>query len=206
MKSLGLPVSCMCIFISGTFDSRFLCCCLILWSHNSESIVCIFGGPFMCVIYFYMKEDRTMVSWDVHLHILSLSAKLYPHSVYRFLKYTRELIGLVIQFFPYSVSLLLPLRDRFQHVTLWRMDEPNLSVYNEGCQGAESIPPPPWLKLLHPFFYSSTDVMDSEPSTLKPHQTAQRMVEYAVQKHRDRYESCFWKAVGTAAQKSRLWW
>ncbi|KAF5354963.1 hypothetical protein D9756_005369 [Leucocoprinus leucothites] len=36
--------------------------------------------------------------------------------------------------------------------------------------------------------------MDSEPATLKPTQTAQRMVDYAVQKHRDRYESCFWKA------------
>lgn len=43
--------------------------------------------------------------------------------------------------------------------------------------------------------------MVSEPSTLKPIQTAQRLVEYAVQKHRDRYESCFWKAVSTAAQQ-----
>lgn len=48
--------------------------------------------------------------------------------------------------------------------------------------------------------------MVSEPSTLKPAQTAQRMVEYAVQKHRDRYESVFWKAVShllrVAAQMS----
>lgn len=44
--------------------------------------------------------------------------------------------------------------------------------------------------------------MDSEPSTLKPHQTAQRMVEYAVQKHRDRYESCFWKAFAAGVMLS----
>lgn len=35
----------------------------------------------------------------------------------------------------------------------------------------------------------------SSESTLKPAEVAQVMVDYAVAKHRDRYESVFWKAV-----------
>jgi hypothetical protein len=37
--------------------------------------------------------------------------------------------------------------------------------------------------------------MSDTPSTLKPAQTAQLMVDYAVGKHRSRYESVFMKAV-----------
>ncbi|KAJ3570268.1 hypothetical protein NP233_g4517 [Leucocoprinus birnbaumii] len=44
--------------------------------------------------------------------------------------------------------------------------------------------------------------MDTEPATLKPAQTAQRLVEYAINKHRDRYESCFLKAFAAGVMLS----
>jgi len=44
--------------------------------------------------------------------------------------------------------------------------------------------------------------MDNTPSTLKPAQVAQLMVDYAVAKHRDRYESIFLKAFAAGAMIS----
>jgi len=44
--------------------------------------------------------------------------------------------------------------------------------------------------------------MDNTPSTLKPAQVAQVMVDYAVAKHRDRYESIFMKAFLAGAMLS----
>lgn len=44
--------------------------------------------------------------------------------------------------------------------------------------------------------------MDTQPATLKPAQTAQLMVDIAVGKHRDRYESVFYKAFAAGVMLS----
>ncbi|KAF5354668.1 hypothetical protein D9756_005375 [Leucocoprinus leucothites] len=59
-----------------------------------------------------------------------------------------------------------------------------------------TYPPIPFSRVLRRF------KMASEPATLKPAQTAQRLVEYAVRKHNDRYETCFLKAFAAGVMLS----
>jgi len=49
----------------------------------------------------------------------------------------------------------------------------------------------------------STDMPSEPPSTMKPVEVAHFMVEQAVKKHKDRYESIFMKAVGGRQASAR---
>jgi len=47
-------------------------------------------------------------------------------------------------------------------------------------------------------------MVNDPPSTLKPAEVAQLLVRHAVEKHRDRYESIFFKAVSLKTLKPSL--
>lgn len=137
----------MCILIFNTFDSRFFVLLFDFYEAMILTLSLFFSAALRCAWFLLIlsKKNRT---WFLGMstHTYSLSAKLYPHS--GSLKILVSWLVWWFEFFPYSVSLLLPLRDRIQHVTPWRMNGFSRSVYNEGvvlkfhllrCR----IPPPP---------------------------------------------------------------